>query len=155
MHLSSSRLLTSGAAVLAAAALTLGGSLPASAAETDTTVSDPRSPEAREAAQIVADYVTTHPRPASPPANPPADVWNAWVAAEYEFLSGFPFVAGLKQWECTERVPTTVQLHPATDTRLASVSVLYAPKCPGDAVPQMPLILTPRLAQAQESSARD
>jgi hypothetical protein len=157
MHFTSSRLLTSGAAVLAAAALTLGGSLPASAAETDTTVGDPRppmSPEAREAALVVADYISSHPRPTRPAAGGPEEVWNAWVAAEYDFLSGFPFQSGWRQHECTEKIPTMVRLTPAWDDIRASVAILAMPICPSP-VPSIELVLTPRLAASDTSSTRD
>lgn len=155
MGFTSSRVLSTGAAVLAAAALALGGAFPASAA-TDAPASDPRgpmSPEAREAALIVADYVTRHPQPAMVSPDAPMDVWNEWATAEYAFLNGFPFSAGYRQYECTEKYPTTVHLKLWTDTSRGTVGVASTPICT-QGLPSMALVLKPRLA-SDVAPARD
>lgn len=116
--------------VVAAAALALTGALSAVASSRAAAPGPaPPSPAAQVAAHVVADYIAGHTRPVSPVYGDPAEDWNAFAGPEYEFLSGFPFEAGLAQWDCRLVGAPQVELIPADDANPAMVFHVYGSNC--------------------------
>ncbi|WP_308798706.1 hypothetical protein [Agromyces silvae] len=149
MRITSHRVMLAGLAVFMTAGLTLTGSLGASAAPYVAPASEPAppSPAAQAAALVVADYVATHVRPVSPVLGDPDEDWNAFAGPSYEYWKGFPFAAGLAQWDCQINGEAHVELLPATaEFSAANVVRAYAADCGEGYQPTTEEVANPRVA---------
>jgi hypothetical protein len=88
-----------GSALLVVAGLSVG--LPSASADGPNDLV-PSEAEASAIAEVQA-FLDEHPRPEPPAPDAAAEARAAYADAEWAFIRGFPFEAGLAQWGCRSR----------------------------------------------------
>lgn len=125
--------------------LTLLGPV-APAAASDHPMPTKPSLSARAAAQVVQEYLGNHTRPAWPGQRASNDAYAAYADAEYEFFRGYPFDAGIAQWDCKSLGLNQVTLYPAAEGRPAATFKSFGLDCFGGYQPTSDEVFTIRQA---------